>query len=565
MSGDFTTTAAFEAFEKQHGKIDIHTDDEFVFLAACRKGDIQTINVLIALESTHGPINIHAKNEFAFITACSNGGNRSVVERLFSLEASHGKIKINASNESAFIAACGDLDHAFVAANLLADDALIARIVSLQSTHGKISPAIIGQVRQLLTSSDKTKQAFKKTLTAITQYSHASPEASTQPVPWEPTKLHGTLLAVLVIAIALTTALGYWTLLGWIVILIVIAGFIIAIEGSRELGRRYQKRYGTDKGMGWWYWCGISGVSFGPIIALSIYASRGKPVPDLVCLKLVAMVICSCLILATKSRWAWLAVTILSLNPLGWIINGIYLQRRWKMLGHNHGEDTLGKLTCASSAVILAIAVCMAVASIPNTTIYNTPSSQPAPTLYLNSPSAVQPRMAPKQQIVTTPTPATLPFIQPVWERHVAETARCDAYFIRPATLNAVRIPTKSPEIIAYNINGNQAHLTVLKTHETVQMAAVPNMILNHWQREMPDVKVKKNEYVTLANTQWIHLVVAGTETGIAHTTADQYIYSGDNGTFEIIATYPTEYSDYYSSEIDQTAATFQFAPAPNQ
>ena len=32
---------------------------------------------------------------------------------------------------------------------------------------------------------------------------------------------------------------------------------------------------------------------------------------------------------AQRRRWAWIALTILSVNPIAWIINAIYLRRRW--------------------------------------------------------------------------------------------------------------------------------------------------------------------------------------------------------------------------------------------
>ena len=32
---------------------------------------------------------------------------------------------------------------------------------------------------------------------------------------------------------------------------------------------------------------------------------------------------------AQRQRWAWIALTILSFNPIAWIINAIYLRKRW--------------------------------------------------------------------------------------------------------------------------------------------------------------------------------------------------------------------------------------------
>jgi len=30
-----------------------------------------------------------------------------------------------------------------------------------------------------------------------------------------------------------------------------------------------------------------------------------------------------------RHHWAWIALTILSFNPVAWIINAIYLRKRW--------------------------------------------------------------------------------------------------------------------------------------------------------------------------------------------------------------------------------------------
>ncbi len=32
---------------------------------------------------------------------------------------------------------------------------------------------------------------------------------------------------------------------------------------------------------------------------------------------------------AQRQHWAWITLTILSFNPVAWIINFIYLRRRW--------------------------------------------------------------------------------------------------------------------------------------------------------------------------------------------------------------------------------------------
>ena len=49
---------------------------------------------------------------------------------------------------------------------------------------------------------------------------------------------------------------------------------------------------------------------------------------------IVINIICGCLVIK-RNRWAFVILTILHLNPVSWIINGIYLKNRWKELSEN--------------------------------------------------------------------------------------------------------------------------------------------------------------------------------------------------------------------------------------
>jgi hypothetical protein len=33
---------------------------------------------------------------------------------------------------------------------------------------------------------------------------------------------------------------------------------------------------------------------------------------------------------ARRRPWAWIALTLLSFNPIAWIVNAIYLRKRWR-------------------------------------------------------------------------------------------------------------------------------------------------------------------------------------------------------------------------------------------
>ena len=43
----------------------------------------------------------------------------------------------------------------------------------------------------------------------------------------------------------------------------------------------------------------------------------------------------ACYSIIKRGRWGWIVATLLSLNPILWIINGIYVKNRWKELGKN--------------------------------------------------------------------------------------------------------------------------------------------------------------------------------------------------------------------------------------
>lgn len=91
---------------------------------------------------------------------------------------------------------------------------------------------------------------------------------------------------------------------------------------------------------GWWQiWAGLSlvlGTTFGLIyfILEAIPSGNGLLVFTIIIINIILSIK-----ILNYNKYAFLIATILSINPLLWIINGIYLKNRWKHPLVNNGID----------------------------------------------------------------------------------------------------------------------------------------------------------------------------------------------------------------------------------
>ena len=107
-------------------------------------------------------------------------------------------------------------------------------------------------------------------------------------------------------------------------IAIVIGVTVLPIIVALVLNRRFKRRNPEKRPYRWGYYFSImsfiAGLGLGGIIL-------GPGV--------VAVILCGVIyaalawFFAQRQRWAWITLTILSFNPVAWIINFIYLWRRW--------------------------------------------------------------------------------------------------------------------------------------------------------------------------------------------------------------------------------------------
>ncbi|HSP45910.1 MAG TPA: hypothetical protein VLO30_07955, partial [Chthoniobacterales bacterium] len=86
---------------------------------------------------------------------------------------------------------------------------------------------------------------------------------------------------------------------------------------------RFKRRHPEARGFRWGYYFSIMAFIGGLVIGLFLEAGATGVI---VCALLYAVL---AWFFAQRRRWAWIALTVLSFNPIAWIINAIYLWKRW--------------------------------------------------------------------------------------------------------------------------------------------------------------------------------------------------------------------------------------------
>src|SRR5262249_7822515 len=101
---------------------------------------------------------------------------------------------------------------------------------------------------------------------------------------------------------------------------------IVPVVIAFLLNRRFRRRNAEMRPFRWGYYFSV--VSFLAGLALGGVMELGP----------LGVILCAVIygglawFFAQRHRWAWLTLTILSFNPLVWLINAIYLRKRWAEL-----------------------------------------------------------------------------------------------------------------------------------------------------------------------------------------------------------------------------------------
>jgi len=104
---------------------------------------------------------------------------------------------------------------------------------------------------------------------------------------------------------------------------IVVGVPVLPIVAALGLNRRFRRRHPGKRPYRWGYYFSIEAALAG--IGLGILLEPG----------VLGVALCGLIyavlawFFARRQRWAWLVLTVLSLNPLVWVINLVYLSKRW--------------------------------------------------------------------------------------------------------------------------------------------------------------------------------------------------------------------------------------------
>ena len=122
---------------------------------------------------------------------------------------------------------------------------------------------------------------------------------------------------------------SFWNLTGpdLLVPFVILIGIPIVI--ALRLNRRFQQRNPGKRPFTWGYYFSILYFIVGLCVGAKVGITAG--VKDGITAVIILGAIHGVLawFFAQRHHWAWITVTILSGNPVVWIINFIYLRKRW--------------------------------------------------------------------------------------------------------------------------------------------------------------------------------------------------------------------------------------------
>jgi hypothetical protein len=89
---------------------------------------------------------------------------------------------------------------------------------------------------------------------------------------------------------------------------------------------KVEQKTNDELGFGWWKAWAWLGLTIGNLYILGTLG----PISKGFAWAWLALNTITCILILRMNKYAFLWATILSLNPLIWIINGVYLKRRWR-------------------------------------------------------------------------------------------------------------------------------------------------------------------------------------------------------------------------------------------
>lgn len=102
-----------------------------------------------------------------------------------------------------------------------------------------------------------------------------------------------------------------------------LAVLLLPIVIAISLNRRFRQRHPQNRSYRWGYYFSITSLIAGLLLGSFLdFGTTGVILTGLLYAILAWF-------FARRHHWAWIALTILSFNPIAWVINAIYLWKRW--------------------------------------------------------------------------------------------------------------------------------------------------------------------------------------------------------------------------------------------
>jgi NADPH:quinone reductase-like Zn-dependent oxidoreductase len=98
---------------------------------------------------------------------------------------------------------------------------------------------------------------------------------------------------------------------------------VVPIVAALALNRRFQRRNPGKRPYRWGYWFSVQSFLGGICLGIMLESGVGSAIAWGVISAVLAW------FFARRRRWAWITLTILTFNPVAWIINVFYLRKRW--------------------------------------------------------------------------------------------------------------------------------------------------------------------------------------------------------------------------------------------
>ena len=110
----------------------------------------------------------------------------------------------------------------------------------------------------------------------------------------------------------------------------------IVLEGRRQ--RAAQSAGVVQRPYAWGYFQGVAAVVFGTVVLCLLFAAGGDAI--LGGLAFFTAYAVPGFFVVKRRRWAWVVLTIASLNPILWIAHYFYARNRWAELRHERAGST---------------------------------------------------------------------------------------------------------------------------------------------------------------------------------------------------------------------------------